>query len=274
MTDSNPDGRRQILNACLKFFTPIARVLLANGIGYREFSEVCRLAFVQTASDEFGVRGRATNASRVSVMTGIPRKEVTKLRMLAGKSGSIPDTVDSTRILSPLADLIHVWTTDVGYLDPSGAPSALNLQGSGERSFQSLVGRCMGDVPVGAVKSELVRLGLVGLCGDGKIRLTSKTLIPEGTKARLESAILYSLCSLASTIAHNNDPRVPESERRFERFVESVPLTSREISELQVVLRGYLTKVTEELDQMIGNETASDEDLERRRIGVGIYYSE
>ncbi|MDH3905625.1 MAG: DUF6502 family protein, partial [Gammaproteobacteria bacterium] len=70
------DIQRQILGAFLVVLKPIARILLRFGIGFREFSEIAKTAFVDVASSDFGLRGRPTNISRVAVMTGLTRKEV------------------------------------------------------------------------------------------------------------------------------------------------------------------------------------------------------
>ena len=74
------DIQRQILGAFLIALRPMARILLKFGIGFREFSEVMKTAFVDVATRDFGLRGRPTNISRVAVMTGLTRKEVRRLR--------------------------------------------------------------------------------------------------------------------------------------------------------------------------------------------------
>ena len=72
--------KQQVLNTFLLVMRPIVRILLRYGIGYREFVEVVKTAFVDVASSDFGLRGRPTNISRVAVMTGLARKEVKRLR--------------------------------------------------------------------------------------------------------------------------------------------------------------------------------------------------
>ena len=74
------DIQRQILGAILLVLRPLAKALLRVGVGYREFSEIAKIAFVQTATEEYGLRGRPTNISRVAVMTGLTRKEVKRVR--------------------------------------------------------------------------------------------------------------------------------------------------------------------------------------------------
>ena len=72
--------QRQILSALLIALRPLARALLRAGIGFREFEEISKTAFVDIATKDFGIRGRPTNISRVAVMTGLTRKEVRRLR--------------------------------------------------------------------------------------------------------------------------------------------------------------------------------------------------
>lgn len=61
--------QKQILKAFFLVLRPIAKILLRYGIGYREFAEVVKSALVDVATDEYGIRGRPTNISRVAVMT-------------------------------------------------------------------------------------------------------------------------------------------------------------------------------------------------------------
>ena len=57
--------QRQILEALLIAIRPLARALLRAGIGYREFAEISKTAFVDIATKDYGLRGRPTNISRV-----------------------------------------------------------------------------------------------------------------------------------------------------------------------------------------------------------------
>ncbi len=65
--------KQQVLDAFLLLMRPIVRILLRYGVGYREFAEVTKTAFVDVSSSDFGLRGRPTNISRVAVMTGLTR---------------------------------------------------------------------------------------------------------------------------------------------------------------------------------------------------------
>ena len=263
------DTHSKILDACFKLLCPIARVLLLNGISYKEFDSLCRRAFVLTASSEFGVRGRETNVSRVAAMTGLSRKEVQRIR------DSVENATEETSdLLSPLADLLHEWATANPFKDEEGRPRVLRVRGDAPGEFSALVKKCMGDVPPGAVRTELVRLGAARMVGDDSLAMNRRTLIPIDPGARLESALIYSLRGLAETVAHNNDPRVPEADRRFERFVESRPLSEDEIVEVRGEIRKRLKAVSEELDALLSESKTNEDSRPMRRVGIGLFYSE
>lgn len=258
-----------VLQACFKVMRSLARVLLMHGVSYAEFDRVCRRAFVETASEEFGVRGRPTNSSRISAMTGISRKEVGELRRLPENN---PDLTSD--LLSPLADLIHIWHTSDKFSDGAGNPKPLYRSGVDEESFDLLVKNSMGDVPPGAVVAELKRLGVIAKESMGELTPLRRSLIPPDLDLRLESSIHYSLANLAETIAHNNDPRISEEMKLFERFVESKLLNESQIEALRPEIRRRLTLVTEELDMLLSGGEPATSEAPVKRIGIGIYYSE
>ncbi|MBT8088565.1 MAG: hypothetical protein KJO46_11040, partial [Gammaproteobacteria bacterium] len=68
------DNENNTLNkALLSILTPLARLCLRYGRGYREFQDLAKAAFVKVASEDYGVHGRPTNASRIAAMTGLTR---------------------------------------------------------------------------------------------------------------------------------------------------------------------------------------------------------
>ena len=47
--------QRQILKALLVALRPLARALLRTGVGYREFAEISKTAFVDIATKDYGL---------------------------------------------------------------------------------------------------------------------------------------------------------------------------------------------------------------------------
>ncbi len=89
-------------SACRDVLRPLASMLLKCGMTWKGFSDISKSVFVEVASAEYGIDGRPTNVSRISILTGISRKEVKRQRDLLG-SAELPvtrKTNDATRVLS------------------------------------------------------------------------------------------------------------------------------------------------------------------------------
>lgn len=258
--------RKRILNACYTFLVPVAKFLLRSGISFREFEELGRLAFIDVASEDFGVRGRSTNISRISAMTGIPRKEVTRIK------GSEEDYSDDPRIgLSLLGDVMHLWATNPDYCDLHGLPKPLPMD-QGAISFESLVAQCSADVPCGAVRAELVRCHAIEVDKSGDLRLARRHIVSDNFDEKLVSGISISLRSLAETIAFNSEPtRIGPG--RIERFVRSQPISLEACEELRTQIRTTIALHAEQFDDSFASQE-SPGDEPRRVIGVGMYYWE
>ena len=259
-------ARTRLLRACYSFLLPVARLLLRSGVSFTEFAEIARAAFVEIASNDYGIRGRQTNVSRVSAMTGIARKEVRRLRQIAGHYP------DNPRVeLSPLSDVLHKWFTDPNYLARDGRPKKLHFSG-GRVSFSALVRECASDLPVGAIRVELVRCGAVSVDKPQRLIAKRRHVVPEALDDRIVTSIVFGLRAMASTVAFNSgDP--PKDLSRIERFVESNPLRAHRIGGIRDQLKERITEFTEEIDDFF-SEVEQSPDRSAKRVGVGVYYYE
>lgn len=262
-------ARTQILEACYAFLIPVARFLLRSGISYRELSDVCRTAFVLVSRDDYGIRGRPTNTSRIAAMTGIPRKEIARLRQLLEEYD-----VDIRARLSPLSDVLHVWHTSKAYLNEEGSPIPLSFEGESV-SFSSLVRKCAGDVPPGAIRTELIRYGAISSDESGTLRVLRREVVPDSFDMKLVSAISFSLTALAQTVAHNTDPSRTEPGR-IERYVQSDGISASAKEALRPILREKVERFSREIDDLFAHfsEDNGAEIASRARVGVGMYYFE
>lgn len=260
------DTRTRILRACYAFLIPVARFLLNSGISFREFSEISRAAFVEVAGRDFGKRGRPTNISRVSAMTGIGRKEVKRVRELS------KDYTDDPRIeLSPLSDILQRWYTDPTYLDGEGIPRPLPYRDT-DLSFSDLVRQCGGDVPPGAIKVELIRCGAVAEDADGNLIAKRRHVVPEAFDEKLVTSMTFGLRGLASTIAYNSNPN-RKAAARFERVVRSNPVTNQSLEHLRPLLHERLTSISVEIDDLFASIDRQVQGVSKR-VGVGLFFYE
>ena len=266
------DIQRQILGAFLIALRPLARILLRFGIGFREFSEIAKTAFVDVATNEYGLRGRPTNISRVAVMTGLTRKEVRRIREKIG-AGDHAVVVKST----PLAEILHRWHAEPEFLDSSGRPKQLPFSGE-IGSFSNLVKRFGGDIPPGAMRTELKRVGAVSEDEDGNLRVVNRTLSPKGLHEKLITAVVHGLYPLASTVAYNLNPaRKDDKWAQISTYSQSI--RRNDIPRLRRISFDRLSEVAESIDDLfMAYETLHDADNnsnhDRNTVSVGVYYFE
>ena len=139
-------------------------MLLRCGMTWKEFSDLSKSVFVEVASDEFGIKNRPTNVSRVSILTGIDRKEVKRQRQLIAAETPVADgkTTDATRVLS-------AWFQDNDYLNSDSDPAALAEQGPAP-SFATLCGQYGGDIAATTLLKELLSTNTIERDANGELR--------------------------------------------------------------------------------------------------------
>lgn len=263
--------KRRVLGAFLLVMRPIVRILLRYGIGYREFAEVTKTAFVDVASSDFGLRGRPTNISRVAVMTGLTRKEVRRLRdKIAAGDSSI--SVKTT----PLADVLHHWHANHEFTDSSGKPRALPFSGE-EKSFTSLVKKFGGDIPAGAMRTEMKRVGVISEDESGNLIVVDRFIKADSDHEILVTALVHGAYALLSNVAHNTDPAGPDV-RWVNRTAYTQALRRSDTKQLRRITRDRIVDFAESIDDIfIAYESLQEDnsrDEEGRPVAVGIYYFE
>lgn len=263
--------QRQILNALLVALRPLARALLTAGVGYREFAEISKTAFVDIATKDYGLRGRPTNISRVAVMTGLTRKEVRRIRDKAAAG-------DQTLVLrsAPMAQILHRWFTEDEFTSDNGKPRELPFDND-DASFSTLVRKFGGDIPPGAMRTELKRIDAVEETSEGNLRvlkrnvsgLQSSDIVINGLATQLYPAML--------TFSHNVGLE-DASDRWVQRVVTTSYVRDSDLSRVRRISSDRLSEFTESIDDLFAAyETLyekEDSNSPNRAVGIGVFYFE
>src|SRR5918995_1762511 len=94
-----------------RLLRPLVRLLIRSGITLPMLSELLRELYVNVAEYDFALQGKEQTDSRVSLLTGIHRKEVRRLRGAGAPVNTVPATVSQTsRILAR-------WLADATFTD-------------------------------------------------------------------------------------------------------------------------------------------------------------
>jgi hypothetical protein len=133
---------------------PIVRLLLRHGVGVGELLEAAKRAYVESAIAEVTPPGRRPNISRLSVMTGLTRKDIADLigTYYMGRSSGSRRTPQQRALR-----VLRGWLLDPHFSRGDGTPTDLSLL-DGKGTFPALVRKYGGDVTPVAVLSELERM--------------------------------------------------------------------------------------------------------------------
>ncbi len=256
------------LDALRLMFRPIARILLKAGITWRELAEVCKLTVVEVATEEFGIRGRPTNISRVAIMTGLSRREVRRLRDLLETASTAEFTRmnSATRVLSG-------WYTDADYVDADGEPMRLAAIGGEAPSFDELCARYCGAVAPSTMLKELKHVGAVAEDEDGWLTARMRVYMPvhmDPEEILTSGSVLE---DLGDTVAYNLH-RDADDMPRFERRATNTQMPASIAPEFQEFLDQEGQAFLERVDAWLSdNEDAMSEKSDKHvRLGLGAYW--
>jgi len=258
--------RESLLAAIQEFMEPVARYMLRHGVTHKELSDIAKTAFVKVATKEYGKRGRSTNVSRTAVLTGLTRKEVKRVR----KNLETSAQQQGPRIGKP-AHVLQIWHHDDDFLDESGRPRTLSMDGP--TGFKELARRAGGDVPPGALLTELVNAGAVKRMSNGRIKCVTRHFNPSGIDPYMAMRFGEVLRDVCRTLDFNS---VPENDqvRRFERRVWNDELDERYVERFHSLIREHGANLLEFLDDWLSAHEAP-QSLNRGRgvrSGMGIYF--
>ncbi len=268
--DMETPSHNALVAAIFRLLRPLVRLLLRQGIPYGVMADVVKQVYVDVAFREFGLPGRKQSVSRVSIITGLSRKEVARLRQLDRW-----DDNDAVQQYNRAARVISAWVREPEFHDASGRPAPLPVDGD-DASFSELVRRYSGDMPVRAILDELLRVRAIEQLEDSRIRLLARSYVPaEGEVEKLE--ILGSdVADLIATIDWNL--RCPPAEAYFQRKVQYDNLPAEVMPTLHTLAGERAQALIEQLDLwMAGRDRDVNPTVQgtgRKRAMLGIYYFE
>lgn len=204
-------------------------------------------------------------------MTGLTRKEVRRIRTKS-------DACEQTVVLktTPVSQILHRWYTDDKFLTESGDPMPLNFDGDGV-TFTLLVKKYGGDVPPGAMRTELRRINGVEELEDGKLRPTKRAAYNVDLHDRLIGGLAGIIYPAALNLAHNLETNA-ESDRWVNLAATTKFLRGHDRGRIMRISSDRINEFVETIDDVYGAYDAlyekEPDTMESRAIGVGVFYFE
>lgn len=118
-----------------RMLKPLVRLLLQRGITYIALLEALKSLYIEVACESAKLEEKRLTDSRISLLTGVHRKEVKRLREELADS---PEKSLAELKASLSAAVMAKWLSDPDYLDAKQQPKTLKKTGH-QDSFEALV---------------------------------------------------------------------------------------------------------------------------------------
>lgn len=264
--DLNTSHDSAIFKALERAIKPLVRLMLARGITYVTFTDWLKRIYVETAVQDFSLPSKAINDSRISVLTGVHRKDVKRLRdtLTADSDSSAPLNINLG------SQLVTAWLTLPDYSEHYSAKPIprLKTQG-GDVSFEALSETVTKDVRARALLDELERLGAVTIDQDDIVTLVTDAFIP--AKGEEEKTFYLGLgVGDHTSAAVSNVLGIQPSY--FDRVLHYNHLSAESIKTIEALSKEHSSKLLQLINSEVNKINSINQANEGKRFSLGIYF--
>lgn len=259
---------RSLTTAARRLLRPLIKLMLHYSVQYPALANLLKLTYVEVAT-QMPVPGKEQTDSRVSMLTGIHRMDVKRLRTELVGGGDSP-----TPTISLGAQAVAIWTTHSKYLDGKKRPLPLpRLASSGSSiSFESLVQSISKDIRPRVVLDEWLRLGIARLDEHDRVVLLTDAFVPSHG---LDEKLFYlgknvhdHLSACTHNLTRNDAPPLLERSAYFDHLSEaSVQLLSTYARQLASQAMQDFARKAMELQEQDNQDSNA-----RHRVTYGHYF--
>jgi Family of unknown function (DUF6502) len=255
-----------LLAALRALLRPLVRLLVARGVTCPMLVDLLKQTYVEVAEREFGAEGRPPSDSRITLLTGIHRKDVKRLR--DGPPGSAEQVPEGVALG---AQIVAAWTSK--FVDAKGRPRPLaRLQShGGAESFEALVTGVSTDIRARAVLDAWLRLGVVALDRDDRVVLRNAAFVPS---RGFDEKAFYFGHNVGDHLAAASHNLVGGNPAYLERSVHYDSLDAPSVEKLAALAEQTGMKSLQAVNREAMNAEARDKKSgsSKRRITFGIYF--
>ncbi len=155
---------------------PLVGAMMRSGLTFPVVADTLRALFIDVAINDILIDPSARTDSRISLLTGVHRKEIKRLRESPTVSAAAPEVV------TLVSQIVARWVGSAAYTDTDGRPRPLDRGGPSSTGaaadFDSLVTSFTTDVRPRAVLDDLLAHGVVHVDLDDRVQLNTTAFIP------------------------------------------------------------------------------------------------
>lgn len=265
--DGGPESEvnTRVGHAALSLLRPMARLFLAHGLVYQQAEALLKRAFFDAGQAELNRARIKTNVSRISVTTGLHRRDV---KQLSSEEQGPPSDGSASR--SHAAAFYIRWSTDSrlvrrDYVLPIRAPGK-------QISFERLAREISSDAHPRSLLEELSRLGLLEEDEQrGEVRIQPGGFVPILQRSELLELLGENVGAHLETAVSNV---MEQGTKYLEQAITEETLPPEAVERLNQLSRQIWQKASKELVTALNLETTANLPKEiagSHSIRIGMY---
>ena len=239
-----------MLNLLDALLAPTARVLVARGVVFPDFIERMKAHYIAAAQNQAEREGTKITDSRLSVMTGLQRRDIARLK----------DEKLKEKRVHHLSRLVALWQTEPTY------PKTLPKSGPAP-SFEALAQIVHRDVHPRTMLDALESAGTVSLTQD-TVTLQATSYQP---LAGTDDQIAYLARNVGDHATAATENVLGRDPRHFERAVHYTKLTEAQIAELETDFANAEMEILEKISHKAAKMKRESKGTHRFRAGSYFY---
>ncbi len=263
---SNDPLKGATIIALATIVEPLIDLMFDTGVTVQEFSRIVRERAVRRATTRVSKDSGHGSKSRVAILTGLPRSEVARILKAS-------DCSPMRRIgVNPARKVLAGWYDNPMFLSENGDPLVLPIFGS-RRSFERLVARYCGGIPVRAMLDQLVQINAVEVLPGQRIKVKTRVPTITGLTATAIAALGERTRDLLDTLRGNLRAPTPLFEGTAtlsDVDVDAIPVIRRELTEQAAVfIEGANSLFSRSRNRL---RQSNSKNLPKSRIGITAYF--
>ena len=252
--------------------TPLVKLLIDKGMTLPGFVELLKRVFVDVAEANFQLDNqKALTDSRITLITGVHRKDVKRLRNLS--DDNLPQPAGTLA-----AQVIARWQAAPRYRDETGPLPLNRFQGDGSTpSFEELVSSISKDIRPRAALDELINKSVVLVTENDQVTLNQQAFLPMADEEELLGHFGRNVHDHLAAAQYNLS-QSDNAHRFLERSVYYHELSEASIDSLSALARekgmeALLTMNREAFQRHQDDKNRSDCDSgSQKRMTFGVYF--
>jgi len=255
-----------LITAIQKILYPLVRLLLNFRIVFPQLSEILKGVYVEVAEKEFRLADKPQTDTRLSLLTGIHRKDIKRLRLQLSTDKKMPVNINVG------GRLVSHWIEDENYVDENDQPRILPLKNPDGASFETLVQEvCKKDIRPRVILDEWLDQGVVTIDDNKNITLNTQAFIP---KKGFDEKAFFLGHNISDHLAASTHNILNQHPPFFERCVYYDGLCEDSIEQLQTLVteKGMETLIAfNELAMKLKARDTAKPTTNKQRIDIGLY---